>query len=72
MKILNTNDDETGSPVLEFLNDYKESERLKACLINIYGLDYRLLDEISMEGSKIEQILELIVLLAFCDEKIIM
>ncbi len=69
MKILNTNDDETGSPVLEFLNDYKESERLKACLINIYGLDYRLLDEISMEGSKVEQILELIVLLAFCDEE---
>ena len=69
MKILNTNDDETGSPVLEFLNDYKESERLKACLINIYGLDYRLLDEISMEGFKVEQILELIVLLAFCDEE---
>lgn len=43
MKILNTNDDETGSPVLKFLDDYKESERLKACIMSVYGLDLKCL-----------------------------
>ncbi len=69
MKILNTNDDETGSPVLEFLNDYKESERLKACIMSVYGLDHKMFDEVRMDGTKVEQVLELIVLLAFCDEE---
>ena len=69
MKILNTNDGETGSPVLEFLDEYKESERLKACIMSVYGLDYKMFGEIRMDGTKVEQVLELIVLLAFCDEE---
>ena len=68
MKIVNTDDVEAGNLILEFLDDYKENERLKASIISVYGLDYKTLDEISMDGSTVEQILELIILLAFCDK----
>lgn len=68
MKIVNTDSAELSNPILKFLVDYKESECLKACLISVYGLDYKMLDEIKTDGSEVEQVLELIVLLAFCDD----
>ena len=68
MKTVNTKCVDMENPVLAFLEDYKENDRLKACLISLFGLDFKILDEIKMNGSKTEQILELIVLFAFCDE----
>ncbi len=68
MKIVNLNSGESDSKVLDFLDEYKKSDRLKASILNIFNLDYKILSEIKMTGSKTEQILELIILLAFCDE----
>lgn len=68
LKIANTESDDYNNPILKFLNDYKKCPRLKACIISAFGLEYELLDEIKMTGSTTEQILELIVLLSFCDE----
>ncbi len=69
IKVVNSGDVDFENPVLQFLDDYNKNDCLRACMINGYNLDYSVLDEIKMGGSKTGQILELVVLLAFCDEQ---